>query len=162
MPVGIELLGRAFDDARLLSMAYALEQADDQRRAPLTTPPLVEGAAPEPRVVEIEVPSAPPATGEVWARFAYDPPTGVLLYDASVFGLEESDVYALVLRHVEADGSGAVVARLGGPGSLDVIGSLTLDDAMRGRLERGELWLELVTREAPRGAARARVVLEGP
>jgi len=160
MPVGIELLGRAFDDARLLALGHALEQADGVRRAPAATPPLVEGAAPEPRVWEVEVPSTPPAAGEVWARFAYDPPTGVLLYDASVFGLAEEDVYALVLRHVEAGGAGSVVARLGGPGALDAMGSITLDPTMRTRLERGELWLELVTREAPRGAARVRVVLE--
>jgi amidase len=160
MPVGIELLGRAFDDARLLAIAYALEQADGLRRAPLTTPPLVDGAAPTPRVVELEAAGAAPADGEVWARFAYDPPSGVLLYDVSVFGVTEDDVFALVLRHADG-GAGSVVARLAGPGVLDTNGSLTLDATMRARLERGELLLELVTRNAPRGAARVRVVLDG-
>ena len=34
MPVGLELLGRPWDDARLLGLAYAFEQATGHRRAP--------------------------------------------------------------------------------------------------------------------------------
>jgi Asp-tRNA(Asn)/Glu-tRNA(Gln) amidotransferase A subunit family amidase len=40
MPVGVEFMGRAFDDARLLGYAYAYEQATHHRRAPTTTPRL--------------------------------------------------------------------------------------------------------------------------
>jgi amidase len=40
LPVGFELLGRQFDDARLVSFAYAWEQAVHPRRPPHTTPPL--------------------------------------------------------------------------------------------------------------------------
>jgi amidase len=35
MPVGLELLGRPWDDARLVGMAYAFEQATQHRRAPI-------------------------------------------------------------------------------------------------------------------------------
>lgn len=35
MPVGLELLGRPWDDARLVGMAYAFEQATRNRRAPV-------------------------------------------------------------------------------------------------------------------------------
>ncbi len=38
LPVGVELLGRAFDDAKLVSYAYAYEQATRRRRAPARTP----------------------------------------------------------------------------------------------------------------------------
>jgi Asp-tRNA(Asn)/Glu-tRNA(Gln) amidotransferase A subunit family amidase len=41
VPVGIELLGRAWSEARLLTMAAAYERAVDPRRAPAATPPLI-------------------------------------------------------------------------------------------------------------------------
>lgn len=40
MPVGVEFMGRAFDDARLLGYAYTYEQATHHRRPPTTTPRL--------------------------------------------------------------------------------------------------------------------------
>ena len=40
LPVGIELLGRAFSEGMLLRLAYAYEQATQRRRPPATTPPL--------------------------------------------------------------------------------------------------------------------------
>ena len=40
LPVGLELLGRAFSEGMLLRFAYAYEQATQRRRPPTTTPPL--------------------------------------------------------------------------------------------------------------------------
>ncbi len=40
VPVGAELLGRDYDEARLLSLAYAYEQAAKVRKPPASTPPL--------------------------------------------------------------------------------------------------------------------------
>lgn len=40
LPVGIEFLGRAFDEGTLLRFAYAYEQATQRRRPPTTTPAL--------------------------------------------------------------------------------------------------------------------------
>ena len=40
LPVGIEILGRAFSEGMLLRFAYAYEQASQRRRPPTTTPPL--------------------------------------------------------------------------------------------------------------------------
>ena len=48
LPVGLELLGRSLDDARLVAFAFAYEAAHPKRRAPLRTPPLANGAAPPP------------------------------------------------------------------------------------------------------------------
>ena len=44
LPVGVELLGGAFAEPTLLGLAYAWEQAAKPRRAPFSTPPLVNGA----------------------------------------------------------------------------------------------------------------------
>lgn len=46
LPVSVELLGKGFSDVRLVALAYAYEQTGARRRAPTTTPALVNGAAP--------------------------------------------------------------------------------------------------------------------
>ena len=48
LPIALELLGGAWDEAKLLKYAYAWEQAAKPRRPPFSTPPLVNGAAPAP------------------------------------------------------------------------------------------------------------------
>ena len=40
LPAGLQLLGRAFDEPRLIKLAYAYEQATKWRREPPTVPPL--------------------------------------------------------------------------------------------------------------------------
>jgi amidase len=40
LPVGIEFIGKSFDDLRLLQVAYGYEQATKKRRSPPITPPL--------------------------------------------------------------------------------------------------------------------------
>ena len=40
LPVGLELLGRAFDEPTLISIAAGYEAHTDHRRLPPTTPPL--------------------------------------------------------------------------------------------------------------------------
>ncbi|MEO2196558.1 MAG: amidase family protein [bacterium] len=41
LPVGLEILGRPFAEARLIGLAYAFEQATKHRQPPPSTPPLV-------------------------------------------------------------------------------------------------------------------------
>ena len=40
LPVGLELLGRAWSEPQLIKFAYAYEQATRHRRPPDSTPPL--------------------------------------------------------------------------------------------------------------------------
>jgi amidase len=40
LPVGLQILGRAWEEARIISYAYAYEQATHHRRPPPTVPPL--------------------------------------------------------------------------------------------------------------------------
>jgi len=40
LPVGIEFIGKSFDDLRLLQVAYGYEQSTKKRRSPQITPPL--------------------------------------------------------------------------------------------------------------------------
>ena len=45
LPVGLEMLGGAYTEPRLLDLAYAWERAATPRRAPFSTPALVDGKA---------------------------------------------------------------------------------------------------------------------
>ena len=40
LPVGLQILGRAWDDAKIIGYAYAYEQATHYRRPPPSVPPL--------------------------------------------------------------------------------------------------------------------------
>ena len=141
LPVGLELLGRTLDDARLVGMAFAFESAAPKRRAPLRTPPLVDGAAPRP--VRIAVGGEEDATDTTIAASAeleVDLPGGLLSYRVVFPGAEPADVYGAVLRRVAEEGGGVVVLRLGGPGEVEMAGLVELsprllEDLMAGRLE---------------------------
>jgi hypothetical protein len=157
LPVGLEMLGRPFDDARLVALAYALEQGSPQRRPPPAAAPLVGRSAPEPLAFDV---AADGARGErLRARFVFDRLLGSLAYDLQAGGSAPGDVLAVVLRHADARGQTSVVARLAGPGLVPSRGTVELSGDLRARLERGELTLEMLTRAAPFGAARASVVL---
>ena len=155
LPVGIELLGRAFGDARLVGMGYAFEQLGPHRRAPFSTPRLVAGKAP------ISAAFATTATGTsgraVTARFAFDHMSGTLGYDLDVRGLPRSKVQAVVLIRRDAAGRGRVVQRLSGPGVASGSGVASLGAVERVALLDGQLFLALVTSDQP--PVQARVVI---
>jgi amidase len=157
LPVGIELLGRPLDDARLVAYGYALEHAESQRRPPQSTPALVNGAAPTP--VVFDVGGGGSGSAGLSGRLTYDRVLGTLAWEVSVVGVPAEDVVAVVLRHAGEDGRPYVVARLAGPGSAEASGRLALTRAMRGRLESGELWVDLMTGSEPFGATRAAVIV---
>ncbi len=145
LPVGIELLGRAFSDARLVSLAYAFEQLGPRRRAPFSTPALVAGAAPAPRTFAVQA----RGTG-VTARgaFVYDPSQSTLRFAVSVAGVRATRIQAVVLRRRDADGRSRVVHRLSGPETTTASGLLTLTGIDREALAKGTLLLTLVAMDA--------------
>ena len=168
LPIGMELLGRRFDDALLVAMGYAFEQASDHRRAPTSTPALVNGMAPAPVSFTVTATDAgrddsdAMATGvEARVLFVYDVLTGVLDYQVGVFGVLRGDVYAVVLRTSDDEGRYYIERRLSGPSLSPDNGTITLDPAERAKLDAGELYLEIMTRGHPFGAARGQVVVPG-
>ena len=167
LPVGVELLGRPLDDVRLVALAYAYEQAVQPRRPPPYTPPL-SGNAPSAAEGGFTVTATgegvePPSSSGVRAQadFALDRITQTLAYDVTVTGAPADDVYAVVVRREVRDADASprwrVVERISGPGVLRASGSWSLSAAMLERLENGELYLEVFTRQRPQGAARAKL-----
>ena len=136
LPVGLELLGRSLDDARLVAFAFAYEAAHPRRRAPLRTPPLANGAAPFP----VQLATDPPGGNGVDAIMAVDLPTGTLSYRITISAADPADVYGTVLRRTSGEDGPVVVLRLGGPEEPEPNGMVELPprllhDVMNGGLE---------------------------
>ena len=101
LPVGIELLARPFDDGRLISLAYAWEQAEEPRRVPQRTPSLVSDTL----VYEFAI-----ETAEFRGQLRLDRPTQVLHYTLEPEGLASEEIIDVKLHRGP---SGPVVALLG-------------------------------------------------
>ena len=150
LPVGIELVGRPFSDVRLVSMGYAFEQLGPRRRAPFTTPPLVNGKAPGPVTFSAAARTSSAATGAARGAFTYDRITGALRYDVRVTGVQPSRVQAVVLRRRDAAGRFRVVQTMIGPTTTSAAGTTTLSALDRDALANGRLMMSLVVeRQAP-------------
>ena len=151
LPIGLELLGPAWSEPALLKYAYAWEQATKPRRAPFSTPPLVKGMAPPPLMTEL-------ALGPATLKLNFDRTTGVLRYDVTTANLATTDrVVTLALHRSIDDKPGPVVAHLLAPNQISGSGTLILRGRDREDLAGGRLLARLYTRQAPLGAAGARI-----
>jgi Asp-tRNA(Asn)/Glu-tRNA(Gln) amidotransferase A subunit family amidase len=149
VPIGIELLGRAWSEPMLLSLAYAYEQQAHLRRPPQTTPPLVDGKAPAPR-------SFNASAGPVSVRFAFDVTTGHLTYTVSTGGAPP--IAAALHRAVDGD-NGPVIVRLVDPMGRALSGEIVLNNIEREALSKGKLYVSATTRNGER--PRATLVVGG-
>lgn len=152
LPVGLELMGRPFDDARLVAMAYAFEQSPGgaRRRPPLTTPVLVNGTAPGARSYRAQA-------GAALATFRYEATRNELQYDIRVAAASVRGTQAVVLRRSERDATGAmrtrVVHRLAAPGVGRASGVISLAELDRRALGEGRLDVLYVAAGTPLGQA---------
>jgi Asp-tRNA(Asn)/Glu-tRNA(Gln) amidotransferase A subunit family amidase len=144
LPVGVELMGRPFADARLVGLAYALEQATSPRKPPARTPPLVDGAAPLPFSFEAHV------QGSLDATFELDIPGGWLSYAVRT-GIPPDEVFAIVLQRRGGEAPDAIVSRLSGPGRTLAEGALELTSIMLADLLAGRLEVALYSASSPLG-----------
>ncbi len=152
LPVGIELLGKPFSDARLLALAYSFEQAGPQRRPPSTTPPLLNGRAPEPKSFAVS------ASGEALAatgRFRFDPLVNRLEFDVRLRGVPPEEIQGVALRRIDGSAPGPLIHRLSPPGTSAARGTLQLNGAERSLLLEGRLALAVFTTGQPAGAVQA-------
>ena len=146
VPIGFEMLGPAWSDARLLSLAFAYEQAARPRRAAPTTPPLVNGAVPG--TVSFEATATDPGAS-LRVRFDYDPVSGRLSYEFPPRTVAAS-------LHRGAAGAGSpVLHRLIDPASPSMRGMVILPAYQRTALVDGEMSVLAQTNESrvtlPRG-----------
>jgi hypothetical protein len=152
MPIGVELLGRPLEDAKLVSMAYDYEQATHPRRAPSTTPALVAGKAPAPATFTV---TASDKGATLRGEFSFDPTHRALVYSVRVTGVRASHVFTLSIDQDSAGHKGPMVRHLAGAGLMTAKGTLKLADVERRALLAGSLSLVAYTSEQPTGTLRA-------
>jgi Asp-tRNA(Asn)/Glu-tRNA(Gln) amidotransferase A subunit family amidase len=160
LPVGLEMMGKPFEDATLVAMAYAFEQSPGgvRRRAPLTTPVLRNGRAPGARTYRARA-------GAAEVMFRFDALRSELHYTATVPATSTRNSQAIVLRRTDVSSAAGsaprvrVVHRLIGPGLASATGVMPLGELDRRALDDGRLGILHVTSDAPLGrtAAVARV-----
>jgi amidase len=161
LPVGLELMGKPFDDANLVAMAYAFEQSPGgaRRRPPLTTPVLRNGRAPAARTFSARA-------GAAVATFRFDALRGELHYRVAMPPSAQRGSQAVVLRRIDATGIGGsaprlrVVQRLVGAGIAADSGVIQLGELDRRALGEGRLGILHVTTDVPLGRA-ARILAGG-
>lgn len=151
VPIGIELLGRAWTEAKLLAIAFAYEHAAHHRRAPSTTPALVNGRAPAPKTFVV-------ATGPVKTTMTFDVTTRHLKYDVMTMAGADSAIAAAVHRTGEG-GNGPVVFRLLDGMGRPAPGDVTLGSVDATALEAGKLYIEIKTKSG--GNTRSKIEAGG-
>jgi len=161
LPAGVELLGRAFAEARLLALAYSFERAAHVRRPPFSTPALSGRKPPSP--IEFESTAAIPGQASARpasfvVRFIFDPLTGALQYRAAVAGLAADEVRAAWLQRGGAGERGPALYQVLARGELLGAGTVMLPPAEHATLREGRFYLALYTRASPRGEARVQVL----
>lgn len=170
LPAGIELLGAAWSDARLVALAYALEQAASHRRAPLATPPLEMGDGsrnrlPSPASFTVRPSGAnvvPPVAAETvtaTVSFDFDRVMGRLRYQVTVTGIAPAEVLSVVIHRGEAGQNGPALHRLLLPGAAAGSGVVQLTPRDRADIVEGKLYLQIYTRARPLGALRGQLTL---
>jgi Asp-tRNA(Asn)/Glu-tRNA(Gln) amidotransferase A subunit family amidase len=158
LPIGVELIGRPWADARLVALAYSFERAGARRRPPPTTPALVNGRAPMP-VSFTSVARA--GTIEARGRFIFDQTRNELSYVIRVEGIAPEQVQAVMLLRADGGKAGHVVHRLSGAGVTSTVGTLNLDAMDRLALRDGRLTLAVSSRDDASGSGNAALRLPG-
>jgi Asp-tRNA(Asn)/Glu-tRNA(Gln) amidotransferase A subunit family amidase len=151
LPIGVEFLGRAWSEADLLTMAFGWEQESKLRRAPFSTPALVNGKAPTPVTFTA-------AAKNIAADFVYDAILSELRYtlriDAAV-----RDLRLVALHRGKDDGAGPITARLLEGDTRRVAGTVMLGHQDREALAAGRLYVRYYTASAPLGSEPLRLTL---
>ena len=147
IPIGLELLGRPFSDARIVSLGYAFEQSGSRRMAPPTTPPLA-GAR-----LAVEQIMTRVTVGEATARarFIFDGGRDQVAWDVVVSGVPAAQVLGVHLQRADSAGNRMVLHRLVAPGASRGMSRGLLRPAEREALRDGRLSVRLLTRAVPRG-----------
>jgi hypothetical protein len=145
LPVGVELLGRALDDAKLMSYAYAYEQATHHRRAPPRTPAL-GGELSVPLMSWQSSAQVPGNNSRVSAKFTFDPATNELTYNITAFGFPEGEILAATIHRAARGDNGPAILVLSNHGFQSTAGTEKLSDPDREKLISGGLYLRIASR----------------
>jgi hypothetical protein len=165
LPVGMDLVGRPFDEPTLLGLGYAFERAASWRRPPPSTPalsgverPVASGAAGS--GAQRSATSGVERPTVLTVSFTWEAATNVLTHKVSVDGPQPADVIiGTIHRAAEPGGNGPVIGWVLRPGEASGSGELTLGTRDREALLAGRLYVQVFTRQRPLGAVRSAVTV---
>ena len=157
LPVGIELLGPAFTESRLLALAHGWEQLAKPRQPPFSTPPLVAGKAPAAQQAIVQLDGGP---AKATIRFRYEPTTARLYADVTASGTGKNAPIAVALHRSHEGGPGPILAPMMLRGKSRASADLVLDALARADLRAGRLYAELYTAAAPLGTGRVTLAFK--
>lgn len=148
VPIGVDLLGAPFAEAELLSLGYGIEQSLKPRRAPFSTPALVNGKPPEPKSWTTKLPLG---NGDFAAmEWVYDVTTGQLSYRMDAPARTRRDVMAIWIHRAEALKAGAALHLIAGGVSAQS-GAVMLSYSDRADLGAGRLIARVYTARSSDG-----------
>lgn len=151
LPIGIELLGAAFSEPRLLSLGLLWERLGKVRRPPFSAPALAGRNAPAPIAFTANVPTV------FAARFAFDVTTGDLAFEAATKGVLADDMLGAWI-HRGGKERGAAVYSVLGRGETRATGTIRLRPADHSLLREGRFSLVLYTRQDATGDRRVTLL----
>ncbi|WP_397587915.1 amidase [Sandarakinorhabdus limnophila] len=158
LPVGLELLGVAFAEPRLLALGHGWEQLAKPRQPPFSTPPLVAGKAPGPQQTVVSL--AGGGTAKATIRFTWEPTTARLHADVIVSGNGKDAPFAIALHRSHEGGPGPILVPIMLRGQKRVSADLVLDALARADLAAGRLAAVLYTAAAPLGTGRTALAFK--
>jgi amidase len=137
VPIGVELIGAAWSEAQLLTLAYSYEQATHPRRPPSTTPALANGKRPLPVLTAGSLASN---TGGASVRYSlrYDVATGNLGFE-----FVPPPGTTIVTSALRRGAKGPVVAVLSNPSGSATAGTAILGQAAQAAVRAGDLFVEV-------------------
>jgi amidase len=166
-PVGVELLGRAFSEPKLIALAYAFEQATRHRKPP-GLPAAVETSLTVPSggerlfiaVTAAGARSIPPSDVPFTAtgQFTFYGSTRALRYDIALPPSFLDRIAGVYLHRRTNRPNGGVTQILAKQATEHVRGAVTLSEQEEADLKAGRLYLAVISRRSPRLSARADLI----
>jgi Asp-tRNA(Asn)/Glu-tRNA(Gln) amidotransferase A subunit family amidase len=142
LPIGMDLLGPAWSEVSLLALGHSIEQVMPQRRAPFSTPALVDGKLPAAQTFTVALDDGAQRFGRI--EFTYEPTTSRLSYRVALASGEKEPPTAIWIHRTSGDKPGAALHMIGG-GASPLQGTVTLTAPQREDLAAGRLRVRAYT-----------------
>ena len=147
IPVGVEFLGKHFQDSQLLAVAQEFAESNNVRRPPSVTPSLIDGQLPKPNKVELVFDQL---DVRFVADFSVNFVTNLLSYEILVDPSSSNDLFAVTLNIMNAQESlGATLVNLIGPAAGEAKGDWFMSTEFLAAFQQKNLYLRIFGNSLP-------------
>jgi Asp-tRNA(Asn)/Glu-tRNA(Gln) amidotransferase A subunit family amidase len=159
LPIGMDLLGAAFEEQKLLSLGFSIESALKIRRAPFSTPALVAGKRPEARKVTVTLDgSSAPPHARATISLSFDETTSQLGYAIQMDPAGRDAVAAIWLHSGTVEKPAAARHLIYSPGE-SLTGRVVLSASDRKDVANGAALLRMYVKGVAGSAADVLLVV---